>query len=74
MWFGYATVNNDFEGLVLLGMQNDTFGTSLGYAALPLLFVVGVVLFFLTLHLARGIGYMHGHLAKHLLVKTSQYA
>jgi len=37
-------------------------------------FVGGVVLLFATLHLARGIGRMHGLLAKHLLVKSAQYA
>ena len=40
----------------------------------PLLFVIGVVLLFATLHLARGIGRMHGLLAKHLLVKSAQFA
>jgi uncharacterized membrane protein len=41
---------------------------------LPLLFVGGVVLLFGTLHLARGIGRLHGLFAKHLLVKSAQYA
>jgi uncharacterized membrane protein len=41
---------------------------------LPLLFVGGVVLLFATLHLARGIGRLHGLFAKHLLVKSAQYA
>ncbi|HEY1139522.1 MAG TPA: sensor domain-containing protein [Lysobacter sp.] len=44
-----------------------------GLWALPLCFIAGVVLLFLTLHLARGVGYLHGQLAKHMLVKTSQY-
>lgn len=35
----------------------------------PLLIPVGVVLFFATLHLARGIGHLHGQLAKHMLVR-----
>ncbi|MBP6749767.1 MAG: sensor domain-containing protein [Xanthomonadaceae bacterium] len=74
VWLGYAKVNNDYEAWVFLGMENDTLGTSHGYATLPLVFVVGIALFFLTLHLARGIGYLHGHLAKHLLVKSAQYA
>ncbi|MEO6154750.1 MAG: sensor domain-containing protein [Thermomonas sp.] len=39
---------------------------------LPLLFVAGVVLLFATLHLARGIGQVHGRLAKHLLVHASR--
>jgi hypothetical protein len=41
---------------------------------LPLLSVVGVGLLFVTLHVARGLGRVHGLLAKHLLVKTAQYA
>lgn len=41
---------------------------------LPVLSVIGVVLLFVTLHVARGIGRLHGLLAKHLLVKTAQYA
>jgi uncharacterized membrane protein len=44
-----------------------------GWWALPLCFIVGVVLLFATLHLARAIGHLHGQLAKHMLVKTSQY-
>jgi uncharacterized membrane protein len=31
--------------------------------------VLGVLLLFATLHLARGLGRMHGHLARHLLVR-----
>ena len=42
--------------------------------ALPLLFVGGVLLLFGTLHLARGVGRLHGLFAKHLLVKSAQYA
>jgi uncharacterized membrane protein len=70
---GYATVNQNYDGWVLLGMDNGVFGTSLGYLGLPLVFVAGVLLLFATLHLARGIGYLHGQFAKHLLVKISQY-
>lgn len=44
-----------------------------GWWALPLCFIAGVALLFGTLHLARGVGYLHGQLAKHMLVKTSQY-
>jgi uncharacterized membrane protein len=71
---GYAVVNQDYDGWMLLGMDNGVFGTSLGYLGLPLVFVAGVLLLFVTLHMARGIGYLHGQFAKHLLVKTSQYA
>jgi uncharacterized membrane protein len=41
--------------------------------AVPLLFVAGVTLLFAVLHLARGVGHLHGQLAKHLLVKSAQY-
>lgn len=37
--------------------------------ATPLLAVAGVLLLFVTLHLARGIGRLHGMMAKHLLVR-----
>lgn len=73
VWFGEAVVNADFEGFMLLGIHDGVWGSSLGYAAMPLLLFIGVLLLFVTLHLARGIGYLHGQFAKHLLVKTSQY-
>jgi uncharacterized membrane protein len=71
---GYGAVNQDYNGLVVLGMDNGVFGTSLGYLGLPLVFVAGILLLFVTLHVARGIGYLHGQFAKHLLVKSSQHS
>ena len=38
------------------------------------MFVGGMLMLFVTLHLVRGIGRLHAQLAKHLLVRTSQYA
>jgi hypothetical protein len=38
---------------------------------LPVVFAAGVLLLFVVLHVARGIGHLHGQLAKHLLVKPS---
>ena len=40
---------------------------------LPVMFVLGVLTMFVTMHIARAIGTLHGQLAKHLLVKTAQY-
>lgn len=40
---------------------------------LPFSLLGGVLLFFILLHAVRGIGWLHGHLAKHLLVKTGGY-
>jgi hypothetical protein len=38
---------------------------------LPFVFIAGVLLYFVMLHVARGIGQLHGQLAKHLLVKPA---
>lgn len=40
----------------------------------PVAMLTGVILLFLTLHVARLVGYLHGQLAKHMLVKTAQYS
>lgn len=41
---------------------------------MPFLFVGGVLLLFATLHLARGVGRMHGRIAKHMLVPSEAAA
>jgi hypothetical protein len=43
-------------------------------ALLPLISILGIVLLTVTLHLARGIGYLHGQLAKSLLVRAQRSA
>ena len=63
---------------LLPGVETDIWLFDLNLAEdarwmLPLLCVSGVVLLFATLHLARGLGRVHGLLAKHLLVKTAQH-
>ena len=73
VWFGYASVNADFDGWVLLGFEHGVLASSMGYWSLPLLFVAGLLMLFGVLHLARGIGYVHGQIAKHLLVKSAQH-
>jgi uncharacterized membrane protein len=40
-------------------------------ALLPFISILGLLLLTVTMHLARGIGYLHGQLAKTLLVKAS---
>lgn len=72
VWLGYAeVVESDMGGWMVLGVHDGVVGTSLAYASLPLLFALGFLLLFATLHIARGIGYLHGQLAKHLLVQSS---
>ncbi|MDY0022298.1 sensor domain-containing protein [Arenimonas caeni] len=64
--------------LVNLGVPLDADfalqGTRLdGPVSSLLVMLLGVLLFFVLLHLARGIGHVHALVAKHLLVKTAQY-
>ena len=73
VWTGVADAGIDVNGWQLLYIDGDTVSTSIPALALPLLLVGGVLLLFATMHVARGIGRLHGLLAKHLLVKTAQY-
>jgi len=62
-----ATGLVDFQGtLSVWPFENPLVGA-------PVLMMVGVLGLFVVLHLARGIGRLHGGLAKHLLVKTAQH-
>ncbi|MEO8010746.1 MAG: sensor domain-containing protein [Dokdonella sp.] len=45
-------------------------GEQVRYSMLPLLFLLGALLFFVLLHIARAIGRLHGALAKNLLVRA----
>ena len=70
VWFG--EVGTDLQ-LGAWWFLDDSGRTSLHGWELPLLLVAGVLLLFVTLHIARGIGHLHGQLAKHLLVKSAQH-
>ena len=74
VWAGRAATDLQFNGWQLLYIDSGVASTSLPGWSLPLVFVGGIVLLFATMHIARGIGRLHGLLAKHLLVKTAQYA
>jgi hypothetical protein len=58
-----ALISPDYVGIHVDGTQMMPLWVT------PLLAVVGVLLLFATLHLARGIGHLHGMMAKHLLVR-----
>lgn len=74
VWFGVADADVSLYGWQLLQIDGSGLvGTSLPGWALPLTFVVGILLLFATLHIARGIGRLHGLFAKNLLVKSAQY-
>jgi len=55
-------------------IDDHLVSSTLGWWEYPIVFVFGIALLFGTLHLVRGIGKMHGLFAKHLLVKSAQYA
>jgi len=62
-WIGPITINN-FEVGQGLG----------GWWEYPFVFFFGIVLLFGSMHLMRWIGHFHAMFAKHLLVKSAQYA
>ena len=70
VWFGEVSTDLQLSAWWFL---DDSGRTSLHDWELPLLLVAGVLLLFVTLHIARGIGHLHGQLAKHLLVKSAQH-
>jgi uncharacterized membrane protein len=73
VWLGLAELQTDFDnGWLFINQFDGVVYTPYGYGLLPLLFVLGVLLLFGMLHIARGIGYLHGQFAKHLLVKIAQ--
>lgn len=74
VWMGLADVQMNVDGWALLNLQDDVLYTAIPEWGLPLLFVCGFLLLFATLHVARGIGSLHGSLAKHLLVQSAQRA
>lgn len=74
VWFGVADTGVSIDGWQVLNIHDDLVTTSLQAWELPLLLLAGVVLLFVTLHVARGIGRLHGLFAKHMLVKSAQYA
>ncbi len=75
VWLGIADAGVTNYGWNILSWSPDGGpATSISAGATPLLLVAGVVLLFASLHLFRGIGRLHGGIAKHLLVKTAQYS
>ncbi len=71
IWFGDVTLNAGIDGWQLLSYDGNTVNTSLQGWETPFMLVAGVLMLFVTLHVARGIGHLHGQLAKHLLVKSA---
>jgi uncharacterized membrane protein len=72
VWLGFVQSDVSIDGWALVHYSDGIYASSAVGWALPLMLVAGVLLLFGTMHLARGIGLVHGRLAKHLLVKTAQ--
>jgi uncharacterized membrane protein len=60
--FGFDVINMNLESFSYHGP---------GWGGVAVLCVVGILLLFATLHLVRGMGRLHGLIAKHLLVPSS---
>ena len=69
-WLGIANIRSDVDGWMLIGDAGNGITTSVHAWELPLMFVGGFLLLFVMLHLVKGIGKLHGLLAKHLLVRN----
>ena len=69
-WLGIANIRSDVDGWMLIGDAGNGITTSVHAWELPLMFVGGFLLLFVMLHLVKGIGKLHGLLAKHQLVRN----
>ena len=69
-----ALIASPFAALYVDNVKFDiSFGGLPQALAVPLAMIAGVLLLFGTMHLARGVGRVHGQLAKNLLVRSAQY-
>jgi uncharacterized membrane protein len=69
-WSGIGNIRADVDGWMLIGDAGNGIVTNVHAWELPLLFVGGILLLFVMLHVAKGVGKLHGLLAKHLLVRS----
>ena len=69
-WSGIGNIRADVDGWMLIGDAGNGIVTNVHAWELPFLFVGGILLLFVMLHVAKGVGKLHGLLAKHLLVRS----
>jgi uncharacterized membrane protein len=67
--FLFAPIEAMFTGDLWFDIDGITF-YSLPWAVTPIISIIGLILLTLLMHIARGMGSVHGHLAKSLLVKA----
>ncbi|CAM5306740.1 sensor domain-containing protein [Rhodanobacter lindaniclasticus] len=65
-WFAGLYVDHQMTVDWGFGAHTPGWGDAIG------MLLIGVLLLFATLHLVRGIGYLHGLMAKHLLVRGAE--
>ena len=68
---GDVRLNTDVGGFLSFDILDGALATTMGWWSLPLMFVLGTLVLFALLHLARGVAYLHGQFAKHLLVRSA---
>jgi uncharacterized membrane protein len=61
---------SEYGSGIVMSLDGEVYWT-LPYWMMPIMVLAGVLLLFIMLHVARGIGQLHGQLAKHLLVKPA---
>lgn len=66
----FAPIEGMFTNGLWLDINGITF-YNVPWIITPFVSVLGLLLLTLLMHIARGMGWVHGHLAKHLLVKTT---
>lgn len=59
------------SGITTFGIPADEIHSDMPTWMLPFAFALGVLLLTAVMHLAKGVGMMHGHLAKALLVRPA---
>lgn len=68
---GDVRLNTDVGGFLSFDILDGALATTMGWWSLPLMFVLGTLVLFALLHLVRGVAYLHGQFAKHLLVRSA---
>jgi len=70
VWIGVEEILVGASAVLALMTGGVDIYDSIGAWEVPLVMLAGFLLFFVTLHIAKGLGKLHGLLAKHLLVRN----
>ncbi|HZF97533.1 MAG TPA: sensor domain-containing protein, partial [Pseudoxanthomonas sp.] len=70
VWIGVEEILVGASAILAFMTGGVDIYDSIGAWEVPLVMLAGFLLFFVTLHIAKGLGKLHGLLAKHLLVRN----